>query len=325
VKSAGFKPPAGGAVATNWHNWGVSAPASEINAPGEHFGSLVGTYWHGRYAGRQGQLLKPGEIGGHVMTIVPGTYDPKGNTAMFADQYGVRRRSLTDIDIRAAGKQAAGLPNGSQVGPGTGAGAGETPAGSPSEYLARQRAGFGAELKDPATAKLFADVIAHEGGTVEEKQAVAEAAMNRSIFEHHSLLKDIHSGFFGPVNRGEVTGNISGAKLAGSQEAIRRALAGSNIVHGATDQGMLREIHSAWREKHGDYYGDISPKAADWRKRQQLEAMTHKVEGSGTIDVNVNAPRGTFVKAAGRGMFKSTKINRQMQMEKAASSVPYEE
>jgi hypothetical protein len=45
--------------------------------------------------------------------------------------------------------------------------------------------------------------------------------------------------------------------------------------------------------------------------------MTHKVEGSGTIDVNVNAPRGTSVKADSGGMFKDVNLNRQFSMPQA--------
>jgi hypothetical protein len=33
--------------------------------------------------------------------------------------------------------------------------------------------------------------------------------------------------------------------------------------------------------------------------------MTHRVEGSGKIDVNVNAPKGTNVKAGSGGMVRN--------------------
>jgi hypothetical protein len=109
VKSAGFKPPPGGAIATSWHKWGegIKDP-NDINAPGRTFGSMVGTYWHGRYGGTQGQILAPGQTGGHVMTIVPGTYDPKTGTVDMVDQYGYShgKRSIKDIDLRFAGAEA---------------------------------------------------------------------------------------------------------------------------------------------------------------------------------------------------------------------------
>ena len=60
--------------------------------------------------------------------------------------------------------------------------------------------------------------------------------------------------------------------------------------------------------------------AGGYEFRRPGTMMTQQVEGTGTIDVNVNAPRGTFVKAAGGGMFKKVAINRQTQMEPAVSS-----
>jgi hypothetical protein len=42
-----------------------------------------------------------------------------------------------------------------------------------------------------------------------------------------------------------------------------------------------------------------------------------KVEGSGKLCVDVNAPKGTRVGAQGKGLFKTVEINRQTQMEPA--------
>ncbi|UPT99210.1 hypothetical protein J4G48_0014660 [Bradyrhizobium barranii subsp. apii] len=106
VKSAGFKPPPGGAIATNWRDWGQATGAGDINKEGRPFGSMIGTYRDRRYGGALGTPLAKGQTGGHVMNIVPGTYDPKTGTAMFADQYGVRRRSLKGMDLRYAGDEA---------------------------------------------------------------------------------------------------------------------------------------------------------------------------------------------------------------------------
>jgi hypothetical protein len=46
----------------------------------------------------------------------------------------------------------------------------------------------------------------------------------------------------------------------------------------------------------------------------------HKVNGTGKITVDVNAPKGTKVGAEGGGLFKDTEINRQTQMEPAKKS-----
>jgi hypothetical protein len=120
VKSAGFKPPSGGAVASNWNDWGQAAAPSDINKEGHPFGSMIGSYQTRRYGGNVGAPLGKGQTGGHVMTIVPGTFDPKTNTAMFADQYGVRRRSIKGMDLRYAGDEAVAAA----------AAAGQTPSGA---------------------------------------------------------------------------------------------------------------------------------------------------------------------------------------------------
>jgi hypothetical protein len=44
---------------------------------------------------------------------------------------------------------------------------------------------------------------------------------------------------------------------------------------------------------------------------------TQKVEGTGKLSVNVNAPKGTNVGAEGGGLFKNVEVNRQTQMEPA--------
>jgi hypothetical protein len=51
--------------------------------------------------------------------------------------------------------------------------------------------------------------------------------------------------------------------------------------------------------------------------RQMTE---HRVTGTGQLDVNVNAPKGTQVAARGGGLFKKTSVNRRAQMEAAATS-----
>jgi hypothetical protein len=46
--------------------------------------------------------------------------------------------------------------------------------------------------------------------------------------------------------------------------------------------------------------------------------MTQKVEGTGKLTVDVNAPAGTKVNAEGAGLFKQIVTNRQTQMMPAA-------
>jgi len=61
----------------------------------------------------------------------------------------------------------------------------------------------------------------------------------------------------------------------------------------------------------------------DWRNQiDRSQAGTAKVEGTGKITVDVNAPKGTNVDASGGGLFKKTEINRQTQMEPARVGPP---
>jgi hypothetical protein len=48
--------------------------------------------------------------------------------------------------------------------------------------------------------------------------------------------------------------------------------------------------------------------------RAALTPMTHKVEGTGRIDVNVNAPPGTRVAAKSGGLFNPVSMTRQTMM-----------
>jgi hypothetical protein len=47
--------------------------------------------------------------------------------------------------------------------------------------------------------------------------------------------------------------------------------------------------------------------------------MAQKVEGTGKLDVNVNAPKGTTVNASGGGLFKTVNVARSTQMDKTSS------
>jgi len=106
VASAGFKPQAGGAIASVWRKWGEASSAEDVNKPDRPFGSTVATYRSRRYGGGVGQPLATGDTGGHVMTIVPGSYNKKDGTVGVVDQYGYGRRKVADMDFRYAGDAA---------------------------------------------------------------------------------------------------------------------------------------------------------------------------------------------------------------------------
>ena len=327
----------------------------DINAPDHPFGSMFGTYKHRRYGGNVGAELPTGATGGHVMTIVPGSYDPKTGKIDVVDQYGYShgKRNIADMDLRYAGAdavaavaarrgQVSGVP---PAAPGGGttppSGAGDGAAGN---AIARERARSMAELKDPETRKLVASVIDHEQAGGAGKADVLESLINRSVATGKSLKQLVHSGFYGPVNRGELWSQ-SDAQLKEFDKIAAEVAAGRNEIGGRTDQGQLKEVAAAGRKNvRGEYYGwmhlkreqqtaaaragrgerlddaNASPVTAEQiasARRSIDKAETHKVEGSGKITVDVNAPKGTNVGAEAKGLFKSVAINRQTQMEPA--------
>jgi hypothetical protein len=92
-----------------------------------------------------------------------------------------------------------------------------------------------------------------------------------------------------------------------------------NPGHKEADEGMsIVNAVVAGRRSGGG--GGSSPVSQDQieRARNILNRnQSMKVEGSGKISVDVNAPKGTRVGAQGKGLFKTVEINRQTQMEPA--------
>jgi hypothetical protein len=67
--------------------------------------------------------------------------------------------------------------------------------------------------------------------------------------------------------------------------------------------------------------GNILSNLGPFKRSEIDNQMAQKVEGTGKLSVNVNAPKGTQVAAEGGGIFKKTEVTRQTQMEPAASSM----
>jgi hypothetical protein len=216
--------------------------------------------------------------------------------------------------------------------------------------------------------------------------AVGESLMNRMAMTGGSIHKGLHSGFYGPVNRGQLGSAIAALernpnRMARMNAAIDANLAGSNLLKGATDQGsghdpnvnwpggrIVRggEVYNDWGGGRGGHEGArrfreaqqaqvnaaarnasnqirrdsegklfnraspwdqgivgqpgidaFSPEAQARRWIDRAQSSSTKVEGTGKISVDVNAPKGTGVQAEGGGLFKDVEINRQTQMEPA--------
>jgi hypothetical protein len=149
-------------------------------------------------------------------------------------------------------------------------------------YIASRRAGFAKELSDPNKRLQFAAMLLSEGSPL----ATAESAMNRSDFTHKSLMQMLHSGFYGPINRGQLPSFMARLQrdpklMARMNTAISSALSGSDTITGFTDQGMPTDPNGPWIMRHahkllgGNVFGDWGGgggHAASQRWRQQFEA-----------------------------------------------------
>ena len=141
-----------------------------------------------------------------------------------------------------------------------------------------------AELKDPETRKLVASVIDHEQAGGAGKADVLESLINRSVATGKSLKQLVHSGFYGPVNRGELRAQ-SDAQLKEFDKIAAEVAAGRNEIGGRTDQGQLKEVAAAGRKNvRGEYYG--------WMhlKREQQTAAARAGRGEQLDDVPTLVP-----------------------------------
>jgi hypothetical protein len=122
-------------------------------------------------------------------------------------------------------------------------------------FLARKRAGFSEELKDPGTRKLLGAVISSENPGA--GPAVAESLMNRTELVNETRarqglpplsLKDMMIGkgggrhsFYGPIRSGAINEHLrkmdDPAYAAAMNKRTDLALAGSHTIGGFTDQG----------------------------------------------------------------------------------------
>jgi hypothetical protein len=196
--------------------------------------------------------------------------------------------------------------------------------------IAAERARVMKQLQEPGMRDLTARVISHEQAGEAGRADVLESLVNRAVVTGKHPRDLINSGFYGPVNRGTIgSGPAPAWALKDYDQAAADVAAGRNEIGGRVDQGMLGEVAPGGRVGvRGEYYGWMGLKgerktaAARGLDRAATDAqMAQKVEGTGKLSVNVNAPKGTSVNAEGGGLFKKTEVTRQTQMEPAASSM----
>ncbi|HVX56644.1 MAG TPA: hypothetical protein VHA37_02835, partial [Candidatus Saccharimonadales bacterium] len=122
---------------------------------------------------------------------------------------------------------------------------------SVSGTLSEQRKRMMQELNDDPQLRDFAiDAMQHEGGL----QSNLEQLFNYAAMRHMTIRQALHSGQFGPVNHGMITGRISAATRAKGIAALQRVGAGSNITDYATDQGMAGDPNFAKYMANRSYY-----------------------------------------------------------------------
>jgi lysozyme len=228
-----------------------------------------------------------------------------------------------------------------QVGPGTGA-AGSPEPGSgemgPSQALAVARQHLGEdEIRDESKLRSW---FAEKGIKVNPRTtAWCAAFVNRNLAEAGIKGTDsLAAGSFTKWGTG-----------VGGKESVAPGDVG--VVRGVSPRTGIEGTHVAFltgrtEMRNGVEYdevlggnqgGTVSGKggvSTQWRPRSSLiirraevdrQMAEHRVTGTGKLDVNVNAPKGTRVGAEGAGLFKEVHVTRQTQMEPARSSLRGEE
>jgi hypothetical protein len=220
-----------------------------------------------------------------------------------------------------------------------------------SAFLKAERAPLVDQLNaDPQLKRELAATAALEHES--DATAVVESLYNRTTYVNQerakrglaplSLRQMLHSGFYGPINRGALPGMMGRlahdpARMGRMMRAIDAAET-SNLVKGYTDQGSrgdpnyytggtgvnrFGERYNLWGGGPGGHAAAeqfrLSQQAAVERGLLDARAVkTVKVEGSGTLTANIRAPRGTDVTLGSSGLFKKRVLTRQTQMAPAA-------
>jgi hypothetical protein len=122
--------------------------------------------------------------------------------------------------------------------------------GQGSEFLKNQRASHAQEIENTPGLK---DEILAMAKTEDEADPAGpiESLFNRAAYTGQSLKELLHSGFYGPINRGELPGAVkalSDPDLRARMEAgLNTVIGGSNRLKGATDQGGAGDPNAGWQ------------------------------------------------------------------------------
>ena len=158
----------------------------------------------------------------------------------------------------------------------------ESVPGTLNPRLAGSRKALMDELdRDPALRRDVIKTASMENrGSPFKMQTVLESMVNRSKMNGYgSLRQAIHSGFYGPVNRGGLSGALSEKDRRDGEAALKQVREGSNAIGYRTDQGMLTDPgarrymrepdHSGHRVIGGENFFLMGQKGREWARRQE--------------------------------------------------------
>lgn len=150
-------------------------------------------------------------------------------------------------------------------------------------------------------------------GSPLKMQTVLESMVNRAKMNGYTSLRQaIHSGFYGPVNRGGLRGALSEKDRLDGEAALKQVRNGSNVIGYRTDQGMLTDPgarkymrepdHSGHRVIGGENYFYMGQKGRAWAKRQEaLDAASGKQGPAEAAKEALGGKPGTYSSAQDMG------------------------
>jgi uncharacterized protein (TIGR02594 family) len=301
VKAAGFTPPKNAAVASNWRTFGE--PVVGPPQPGDIAVANRG--------------VRTGDPGSHV-TFVEG-YNPK--TGTFTG-LGGNQRSGFESTFKASGysfrrpvagdAKAASAVSTLEGGAGGGAGAG----GRGADLYRKLLAGFQGSSVVGVVPRGGEQFGIRTGSAEEWARFALSVAHAESGFKPGTKNLTDPGGSFGIFQyaHSQVPGG-NAYDVDASVKAFVRDAEKSAVDPRGLRGGILGQRFSTIgrHPERGAEYLSQAARLTDGSALDRHE-QTHRVEGTGRLDVHVNAPAGTHVRARGGGLFKQTRLTRQTQM-----------